>query len=85
VPLTRHSGFAVLGLQAAALKPLVNPGGDLGPQADLGGEESVDFKAGQLPTLLIQLREGSSRRPNELAPQFLIRQEPPDGSFNRSL
>jgi hypothetical protein len=80
-----RSSFKVVGLQAAALKPRINPGGHLGPQIELYGEQRVDFKATQLPTLLIQLRERSPRKVNELVPQLLVRQEAPDDPFNRSM
>jgi hypothetical protein len=79
------SRFPVQSLQAAALKPRINSGGDLNPQTHLCGEQRVDFDTAQLPSLFMQLRERSLRRPNELVSQFLIRQEPADGSFNRSL
>jgi len=79
------SCFIVAGLQAAALKPRINPGGHLRPQTDLYGEQRVHFEPAQLPTLFTQLRERSPRRPSELVPQLLIRQEAADGSFNRSL
>src|SRR4051812_46995645 len=81
----RSSCFAVLGLQAAALEPRINPAGDLGPQAELGSEQRVDFEAAQLPPLFIEHHERSFRKATELVPQFLIRQETADDSFNRSL
>ena len=79
------SRFTVVGLQAAALKPRINPGGNLRPQTDLNGEQRVDFEAAQLPTLFMQLHERSPWRPRELVPQLLVRQEAADDSFNRSL
>jgi hypothetical protein len=47
-----RSSFIFVGLEAAALKPWINPGGNIRPQPDLYGEQRVDFEAGQLPTLL---------------------------------
>ncbi len=85
VASTALSRFTVVGLQAAALEPRINPCRHLGPQTDLYSEQRVDFEAAQLPTLFVQLRERSPRRSNELVPQLLIRQEAADDSFNRSL
>jgi len=48
------SRFTVVNLQAAALKPRINPCGHLGPQTDLDREQRVDFEAAQLPTLFMQ-------------------------------
>jgi len=81
----RWSRFTIVGLQAAALKPRINPGGRLGPQTDFYGEQRIDLEAAQVPTLFIQLRERSPRRPGELVPQLLIGQEAADNSFDRSL
>jgi hypothetical protein len=75
----------VVDLQAAALKPRIDPGGHLGPQTDLYREQRVDFQAAQLPPLFIQLRERSTRRAGEVVPQLFIRQQPADHSFNRSM
>jgi hypothetical protein len=72
-------------LQAAALEPWINPGGDLGPQIPLYSEQRVAFEAAQLPTLFMQLHKRLRRRADELAPQLLIGQEAADYSFNRSL
>ena len=74
-----------MGLQAAALKPRINPGGHLRPKTDLYGEQRLDFETAQLPTLFTQVRERPPRRPNELVPQLLIRQEAADDSLNRSM
>ena len=79
------SRFTVVGLQAAALKPRIDPGGHVRLQTHVYCEQRVDFEAAQFPTLLVQLHERSPRRPSELAPQLLIRQEAADDSFNRSL
>jgi len=79
------SRFAVVALQAAALKPRINPGGHFRPQTDRCREQCVNFKAAQLPTLFMQPQERSPWRPNELVPKLLIRQESADDSFNRSL
>src|ERR1700730_8552797 len=51
------SCFIFVGLEAAALKPGINPGGNIRPQPGLHGEQGVDFEAGQLPTLLSELRK----------------------------
>jgi hypothetical protein len=77
--------FAVVGFQAAALKPRINPRGHLGPQTELDPEQRVNFKAAQLPTLIAQLSERSPRRGHEFLAQFPFRQEPADDSFNRSM
>ena len=79
------SCFTVLRLQAAALKPRINPGGDLRPQTDLYREQRVDFEVAQLPTLLTQLRERSAWSPNKLESQLLVRHEAANDSFNRSM
>jgi hypothetical protein len=76
---------SVVGLQGAALKPRINPGGRFRPQTDVYGEQRVDFEAAQLPTLFTQLCERSPRRANELLPQLFIRQQAADNSFNRSM
>jgi hypothetical protein len=79
------SWFIFVRLEAAALKPWINPGGNIRPQPDLHGEQRVDFEAGQLPTLLGELRERSLRRASELATQLFVRQQAADDSFNRSM
>jgi hypothetical protein len=81
----RLSCFTVAGLQAAALKPRIDPGGHLGPQIDLDGEQRVNFQTAQLPPLFIQLRERSPRRASEIVPQLFIRQQTADHSFDRSM
>jgi hypothetical protein len=83
--LLGSSSFILVVLEAAALKPWIDPSGNIRPQPDLDGEQRVGFEAGELPTLLGQLRERSLRRARELAPQFLIRQQATDDSFNRSM
>jgi hypothetical protein len=79
------SRFTLIGLQAAALKPWINPSGHLRPQTVLYREQRVDFEPGQFPTLFIQPHQCSLGGSNELAPQILIRQKAADDSFNRSL
>jgi len=91
IPLTvafhgqKVSRFTVAGLQIAALKPRIDPDGHLGPQTDLCGEQRVDFETAQLPTLFAQFCERSPGSANEVLPQFLIRQQTADHSFNRSM
>jgi hypothetical protein len=72
-------------LEAAALKSWINSGGSVRPQPDLCREQRVGFEAAQLPTLLMQLRERSPGRLDELVPQLLIRQQAADESFNRAM
>jgi len=64
--------FIVAGLEAAALKPWINPGGNIRPQPDLHGEQRIDFETAQLPPLFSQLRERSPRGASELEPQLLV-------------
>jgi hypothetical protein len=82
---TAPSCLTVGGLQAAALKPRIDPGGHFGPQTNLYGEQRVDFQAAQLPPLFIQLRERSPRRASEIVAQLFIRQQTADHSFDRSM
>jgi hypothetical protein len=79
------SFFIFVGLEAAALKPWINPGGNIRPQPCLHGEQCVDLEARELPTLLSQLSERSLRRASELAPQLLIGEQATDDPFNRSM
>ena len=58
----------VVGLEAAALKPWINPIGNVRPQPDLDGEQRVDFDPAQLPALFTELRERSPREACELEP-----------------
>jgi len=83
--MTISSRFTVVGLQAAALKPRIDPCGHLGPQTGIDREQRVNLEAAQLPTLFVQIHERSPRKPSELVPQLLIRQKAADDSFNRSL
>jgi hypothetical protein len=77
--------FIVAGLEAASLKPWINPGGNIRPQLSLHGEQRVDFETAQLPTLFSQLSKRSARGASELEPQVLVRQQTTDDSFNRSM
>jgi hypothetical protein len=63
----------------------INPGGNIRPQPGLHGEQGVDFEAGQLPTLLSELRKRSLWRASELSPQLFVRQQAADDPFNRSM
>src|SRR5260221_4248298 len=80
-----QSRSAVVGLQAAALEPGIDPGRHFRPQTDFYREQRVHFEAAQLPTLLMQLRERSPWRASELVPQLLICQQAADDPFNRSM
>ena len=75
-------GRLVVGLDAGALKPWVDPGGEVGPQRGPGGEQCGDFKPAQLPSLIAQLCQRPCRGSREPPPQFFIRQEAADDSLN---
>jgi hypothetical protein len=82
---SRAVSVIVRGLEAAALKPWINPGGRVRPEPDFCREQRVDLEAAQLPPLVTELGERSLRGASELEPQLLIRQEAADDSFNRSM
>jgi len=84
-PRSQLSGVTIAVLQAAALKPRINPGGSPRPQAGFRGEQRVDFKTAQVPALFNQLRKRSLGRTGERAPQLVIRQEAADEPFNCSM
>src|SRR5579862_2261554 len=75
------SCLILVGLEAAALKPWINPSRDIRPQPDLDGEQRVGFEPGELPPLLRERGERSLRRAGELAPQLFIRQQAADDPF----
>src|ERR1700730_12950356 len=82
---SRVLSLIVRGLEAAALKSWINPGGSVRPQSDFCREQRVDLEVAQLPALVTELRERSLRGPSELEPQLLVRQQAADDSFNRSM
>jgi hypothetical protein len=64
--ITSSRCLVVRGLEAAALKPWINPSSHIGPQPDVYGQQGVDFEPAQLPSLFTQFRDRLPREASEL-------------------